>query len=222
MANDAPIIIETGPHPAASVIWLHGLGADGHDFEPILPELALPDGFAIRFVFPHAPYRPVTINNGYVMRAWYDLAIQPHGFFQNESDIRESESYVCSLIEAECRAGRNSKKIILAGFSQGAAVVLHAGLRYAEPLGGILALSMPLPLPDKIPLERSQGNLNVPIFLAHGTQDPVVPYPVGEQARNLFQELNIPVEWHAYPMGHSVIAEEIADIRTWMLRVLGV
>lgn len=220
MTDEAPIVIETGPHPVASVIWLHGLGADGHDFEPIVPELALPDSTAIRFVFPHAPYRPVTINNGFVMRAWYDLAMQPRGFFQNEAHIRESERYLCSLIEAEIQAGATSQKIILAGFSQGAAVALHTGLRYPETLAGIMALSMPLPLPEKIPSERSQGNMNVPIFLAHGSQDPVVPYALGEHARNLLLELSIPVEWHAYPMGHTLVAEEIADIRAWMLRVL--
>lgn len=220
MADEAPIVIETGPRPTASVLWLHGLGADGHDFEPILPELALPDSHAIRFIFPHAPYRPVTINNGYVMRAWYDLAIQPHGFHQNEVHIRESEHSLRGLIETELRAGIQSRKIILAGFSQGAAVALHTGLRYPEPLGGILALSMPLPLPEKIPAERSAGNQHVPVFLAHGTQDPVVPYPLGELARGLLQDLGVPVEWHAYPMGHTVIADEIADIRNWLLRVL--
>jgi phospholipase/carboxylesterase len=219
--NDpAPVIIETGPKSAASIIWLHGLGADGHDFEPIVPELQLPDALPVRFVFPHAPYRPVTVNGGYTMRAWYDIAIDAQGFHQNETQIRESEQHLRALIEQERAMGVDSQRIVLAGFSQGAAMALHTGLRYPERLAGIMALSMPIPLPTKIALEMHTANAGVPVLLAHGTSDPVVPFPMGEYAQRLLSELRLPVEWHTYPMEHSVCAQEIQDIRAWLLRVL--
>lgn len=221
MVDDSPIVIETGPQPVASIIWLHGLGADGHDFEPIVPELALPDSLPVRFTFPHAPYRPVTINSGYEMRAWYDIAMDTRGFRQDEAQILESEQSVRALIATERARGFDSRRILLAGFSQGAAIALHTGLRYPEPLAGIMALSMPIPLPEHIPAERHAANAQVPVFLAHGTQDRVVPYPMGEYARRLLDQLAIPVEWHAYAMDHTVSHEEIADIRVWLLRVLG-
>lgn len=221
MSDDAPIILETGPQPVASILWLHGLGADGHDFEPIVPELQLPESMPARFVFPQAPYRPVSINNGYVMRAWYDIAVEARGIRQDEGQIRESERYLRGLIAVECERGVNSRRIVLAGFSQGAAVALHTGLRYPEPLAGIMALSMPIPLAERLAAESHAANRKVPVFLAHGTQDHVVPYARGEYACQLLTAQGVPVEWHAYPMDHTVTVEEIGDIRAWLLRVFG-
>jgi phospholipase/carboxylesterase len=219
--KDAPIVLETSPQPVASVLWLHGLGADGHDFEPIIPELQLPDSLPLRFVFPQAPHRPVTINNGYVMRAWYDIAMEARGVRQDEGQIRESEQYLRGLIAVERERGIDSRRIVLAGFSQGAAVALHTGLRYPEPLAGIMALSMPIPLPERIAPEIHAANKQVPVFLAHGTQDHVVPYAMGEYAHQLLIGEGVPVEWHTYSMDHTVTPEEIGDIRAWLLRVLG-
>ena len=216
----APIEIETGPGPVATVIWLHGLGADGHDFESIVPELGLTDSPAVRFVFPHAPFRPVSINGGATMRAWYDIAFDATGIHQNEAHIRESEKTLQALIALERERGIASRRIVLAGFSQGAAIALHAGLRYPEPLAGIMALSAPLPLPERIPVELHAANARVPVFLAHGTQDRVVPYAVGESAHRLLKEIGVPVEWHSYAMEHTVSLDEIAHIRAWLGRVL--
>lgn len=215
-----PIVIETGDHPVASIIWLHGLGADGHDFEPIVPELGLPDDLPVRFVFPNAPYRPVTLNGGYVMRAWYDIAIDARGFRQDAAHICESEQYLRELVAQEQGHGRAAHRIVLAGFSQGAAIALHTGLRYGEPLAGILALSMPIPLAERIPEEFHASSRLTPVFLAHGTDDQIVPYPMAENARRLLEQLGLPVEWHSYPMGHTVSIEEIGHIRAWLLRVL--
>ncbi len=219
-ADDAPIEIETGPQPTASIIWLHGLGADGHDFEPIIPELGLPRPLAVRFVFPHAPYRPVTVNGGATMRAWYDIAMDGHGFRQDETHIRDSEQTLRRLIALERERGIDSRRIVLAGFSQGAAIALHTGLRYPQPLAGIMALSMPVPLPERIASELNPANAHVPVFLAHGTHDQVVPYPMGESGHRLLNQIGIPVEWHSYSMDHSVCREEVADIRAWLGRVL--
>ena len=219
-ANTAPIEVETGPQPTASIIWLHGLGADGHDFEPIVPELGLSGLPAVRFVFPHAPYRPVTVNGGATMRAWYDIAVDGRGFRQDETHIRDSEQTLRSLIAQECERGISSRRIVLAGFSQGAAIALHTGLRYPQPLAGIMALSMPVPLPERIPSELNTANAHTPLFLAHGTQDQVVPYPLGEYGHHLLEQIGLPVEWHSYPMGHTVSLEEIADIRAWLGQVL--
>jgi phospholipase/carboxylesterase len=219
-ADSAPVEIETGPQPTASIIWLHGLGADGHDFEPIIPELGLSGSPALRFVFPHAPYRPVTVNGGHVMRAWYDIAIDGRGFRQDETHIRDSEQILRRLIAQERDRGIASRRIVLAGFSQGAAIALHTGLRYPEPLAGILALSMPVPLPERIAPEIDPANARTPVFLAHGTRDQMVPYPMGEYGHRLLEQLGLPVEWHSYPMEHTVIQEELADIRAWLGRVL--
>lgn len=217
---DAPIVIETGPKPVASIIWLHGLGADGRDFEPIVPELQIPASLPLRFIFPHAPFRPVTLNGGHTMRAWYDLALEARGMRQDEGHIRESEQEIIRLVGAECAAGIDSQRIVLAGFSQGAAMALHTGLRYPRKLAGIMALSMPIPLPERIPAEMNAANANTSVFLAHGTHDPIVPFAMGEMARQLLSTLHVPVEWHAYPMEHSVVADEIADIQAWLLKVL--
>lgn len=220
--NDpAPEVIETGPAPRTCVIWLHGLGADGHDFEPIVPELEWPESSAVRFVFPHAPYRAVSLNGGATMRAWYDIAVGVRGLDQNEAHIRESEQHLRGLIESEVACGIAPGRIVLAGFSQGAAMALHTGLRYPKPLAGIMALSMPIPLPGRIPSEWNNRNVAVPVFLAHGTADPIVPYPMGEYARQLLGQLGLAVEWHSYPMAHSVCPQEILDIRAWLVKVLG-
>lgn len=219
-SDTAPIEVETGPKPAASIIWLHGLGADGHDFEPIVPELGLSGLPAVRFVFPHAPYRPVTVNGGATMRAWYDIAIDARGFRQDETHIRDSEQSLRKLIAQECGRGIDSRHIVLAGFSQGAAIALHTGLRYPQPLAGIMALSMPVPLPERIASELNPANAHVPVFLAHGTQDQVVPYPMGEYGHRLLEQVGLPVEWHSYSMDHTVSLEEVADIRAWLGRVL--
>lgn len=219
-SDTAPIEVETGSQPVASIIWLHGLGADGHDFEPIVPELGLSGLPAVRFVFPHAPYRPVTVNGGATMRAWYDIAIDARGFRQDETHIRDSEQSLRKLIAQECGRGIDSRHIVLAGFSQGAAIALHTGLRYPQPLAGIMALSMPVPLPERIASELNPANAHVPVFLAHGTQDQVVPYPMGEYGHRLLEQVGLPVEWHSYSMDHTVSLEEVADIRAWLGRVL--
>ena len=219
--DDSPAIeVETGSHPVASIIWLHGLGADGHDFEPIIPELDLSRLPALRFVFPHAPYRSVTLNGGQTMRAWYDIWIDGRGIRQDENDIRESEQQIEKLIDRECDRGIDIQQILLAGFSQGAAMALHTGLRYRSALAGIMALSMPIPLPDRISTEINPANTRVPIFLAHGLQDQVVPYAMGEFAHQLLEEIGLPVEWHSYNMGHSVSREEITDISNWLARII--
>lgn len=217
----APIEIETGPAPVAAVIWLHGLGADGHDFEPIIPELGLPASVPLRFVFPHAPYRPVTLNQGYVMRAWYDLALAERRFWQDEAHIRESARYIDTLIDREIGRGIGSDQVLLAGFSQGAAIALYSGLHHPRRLAGVMALSMPIPLPDRLAGEINAANARIPVFLAHGTQDQVVPYAMGEYGRQLLEQLGLAVEWHSYPMAHSVVPRELDDIRAWLLQRLG-
>ena len=204
--------IETGPEPRAAVIWLHGLGADGHDFEPIVPELELEQ--AVRFVFPHAPMRPVTINTGMRMRAWYDI-FQFGGGPEDEAGIRASQKIVEALIGAE-----KGKKIVLAGFSQGGAIVLQAALRHAKALAGVLALSTYLPLAAKVQAEASSANRAIPIFMAHGQYDEIIPLDRAEASRDALQRLGYAVEWHAYPMPHSVCAPEIADISRFLNRVL--
>jgi len=219
-AFEAPVIVETGANPVACVIWLHGLGADGHDFEPIVPELRLPESLPVRFVFPHAPHRPVTLNGGTVMRAWYDIAIDARGFHQDAGHIRESEQAVRRLLIDEQERGLSSRQIVLAGFSQGAAMALHTGLRYESPLAGIMALSMPIPLAERIPEELHESNRATPVFIAHGTDDQVVPFAMGEFGRRVLERASLSLEWHSYPMGHTVCADEIHDIRAWLQRVL--
>jgi phospholipase/carboxylesterase len=210
------IEIESGAKPQATVIWLHGLGADGHDFEPIVPELRLTK--AVRFVFPHAPVRPVTINNGMRMRAWYDI-FQFGGGPEDEKGLRESEGLLRKLIEAETAKGIPPAKIVLAGFSQGGAIVLQTGLRYPERLAGIMALSTYLPLAEKL-TEASQANRDVPIFMAHGTYDDIIPLRRAEQSKDLLVKSGYPVEWKTYPMPHSVCPEEIGHISEFLLRIL--
>lgn len=217
------IEIETGPDPAASVIWMHGLGADGNDFAPVVRELGLAGTPAVRFIFPHAPMRPVTINNGYVMRAWYDVTfgdLEGRSRHADEKGVRESQSAIEKLVEKETRRGIAAGRIVLAGFSQGGAMALHTGLRHAERLAGVMALSTYLPLADSFAQEATPANARTPIFMAHGTYDPVVPFTMGSSSREFLQQVGYDVEWHEYPMQHSVCLEEIQDIGAWLNRVL--
>jgi phospholipase/carboxylesterase len=209
------IRIETGANPQAAVIWLHGLGADGHDFEPIVPELDLPG--PVRFVFPHAPVRPVTINQGMRMRAWYDI-FQFGGGPEDEAGVRASQRLVEGLIAEEKKRG--IAKVVLAGFSQGGAIVLHTALRHPERLAGVLALSTYLPLAASVEAERAPANAALPIFMAHGQYDDIIPLRRAEQSRQALERLGYPVEWHAYPMPHSVCPQEIADISAFLGRIL--
>jgi phospholipase/carboxylesterase len=215
----ATIEVETGARPDAAVIWMHGLGADGHDFEPVVPELRLPPGLRVRFVFPHAPIRPVTINAGMRMRAWYDI-FQLGGGAEDEAGIRASQAEVEKLIERETQRGVRPGRIVLAGFSQGGAMALHTGLRHPEPLAGIVALSTWLPLAARLPAERHAANAAAPIFMAHGTEDPMVPLALAQASRAALERLGYAVEWHQYPMPHSVCGEEIADIAAFLVRIL--
>lgn len=215
--------IETGESPTGSVIWLHGLGADGHDFEPIVPELHLPDSMRLRFVFPHAPMRPVTINGGATMRAWYDILTLDRGGPQDEDGIRESAATLEGLVQRENDRGIPYEKIVMAGFSQGGAIALHAALRYPHTLAGLMALSTWLPLGaslQKEVLENEQAqSRDLPVFLAHGQFDPMLPVTLGEESRDALTRLGYTVEWHEYPMAHSVCAQEIADIGAWLLAI---
>ena len=208
---------ETGKNPSTSIIWLHGLGADGHDFEAIVPELDLP-AVPIRFVFPHAPMRPVTINAGMVMRAWYDVsdaAIRR----EDEAGVRTSQTHLEALIAREQERGTSPDRILLAGFSQGGAIALHTGLRHPERLAGVMALSCYLPVADKLAAEAHAANRDMPVFMAHGTMDPVVAISRAMQSRELLGREGYAVQWHEYPMPHSVCAEEIRDISAWLQRV---
>ena len=213
------IEIETGAAPDAAVLWLHGLGADGTDFEPVVPELRLPARLRLRFVFPHAPVRPVTINMGMSMRAWYDI-LQLGGGKEDEAGIRASQALLEGLIEQEKSRGVEARRIVLAGFSQGGAIALQTGLRYPERLGGILALSTYLPLAATLAAERSPANRDLPVLMAHGTLDPMIPIARARDSRAALEALGYAVEWQEYAMPHSVCGEEIADIAAWLLRLL--
>ena len=213
------IEIETGAKPGAAVIWLHGLGADGHDFEPIVPELRLPAAKPVRFIFPHAPQRPVTINMGMRMRAWYDI-LQMGGGPEDEKGIREAQGFVEALILEQTGKGIPASKIVLAGFSQGGAIVLQTALRHSQRLAGVMALSTYLPLGNKLGNERKTQNNDLPIFMAHGQYDDMIRIERAKQSRDALAALGYPVEWHEYPMPHSVCPEEIADIAAFLGRVL--
>jgi phospholipase/carboxylesterase len=212
--------VETGRNPNAAVIWLHGLGADGHDFEPVVPQLVQPHERALRFVFPHAPVRPVTLNNGYAMRAWYDIAALNRAAAEDERGIRASQNTIDALIRRENARGIASERIVLAGFSQGGAMALFAGTRQAQRLAGIMGLSCYLVLAARLAAERNAVNDATPIFLAHGLQDPVVAPELGAEARRQLQAAGYAVEWHAYSMPHAVCPQEILDIAAWLRRVL--
>ena len=215
------IELVTADQPDASVIWLHGLGADGHDFEALVPELKLPDNLAIRFIFPHAPYRPITLNNGYVMRGWYDIKSLEFGADEDQLGITESAQALNELIDLEIARGIPGDRIILAGFSQGGAIVLHTALRSQHSLAGTMALSSYVPLSHSLASEASQSNKLMPLFMAHGLQDDIVNYKYGVQSRMLLMDQGYAVDWHDYPMSHSVCMEEISDIRHWIIQLLG-
>ena len=214
------IELETAPGPVASVIWLHGLGADGNDFVPIVPELGMPPARAFRFIFPHAPVRAVTINNGMRMRAWYDIAAADLNNRADISGVRQSTDQVEGLIAREKGRGVPAAHIVLAGFSQGGAIALYAGLRHAERLAGILALSTYLVQADRLPAEAAGANRDVPIFMAHGTADPVVRFEWGLASRRALEANGNPVEWHQYPIEHSLCLEEVRAIGAWLAKVL--
>ena len=215
------IELVTGADPVATVIWMHGLGADGWDFVPIVRELPLPDDIALRFIFPHAPVQAVTINNGMEMRAWYDIAMNDISRLPDEGGIRESQAAIERLIARERDRGIDSSHIVLAGFSQGGAIALQAGLRHANRLGGIVALSTYLPLEDSLDAEAASANRATPIFMAHGTDDPVVPVQLAEISRALLQKRGYEVEWHTWPMPHSVCGEEIEAVSAFLGRIFG-
>jgi phospholipase/carboxylesterase len=212
--------IETGPEPTGTVIWLHGLGADGHDFEPLVPELMSPGQAAVRFIFPHAPIRPVTLNGRFAMRAWYDIVSLDRRGPEDERGVRESQARIEALIGRENQRGIATGRIVLAGFSQGGALALYAGTRHTHKLAGIMGLSCYMLLAARFAAERAPVNQATPIFLAHGTQDPVVAPLLGEETRRLLEQNGYAVEWHAYSMPHSVCAQEVTDIAAWLRRVL--
>ena len=212
--------LSTGNNPTASVIWLHGLGADGNDFVPVVDELGLPPQIAVRFIFPHAPMQPVTINSGFVMRAWYDVFNQDLSFREDETGVRRSQQEIEKLITKEKDRGIEASRIVLAGFSQGGAIALQTGLRHPERLAGIMALSCYLPLASTLAAEASSANRDVPIFMAHGTADPLIPLPLATLSREHLEQQGYLVEWHQYLMPHSVCYEEIKDIGRWLARVL--
>lgn len=213
------VIQETSASITASVIWLHGLGADGHDFAGITSQLQLPTDLGIRFIFPHAPERPVTLNNGFIMRAWYDIYSLNNLHQEDQEGIQTSEQAIRRLIQQQLDAGISASRIILAGFSQGGALALHTGLRYPARLGGILGLSTYLPLISQFDPNRHAENRQIPIFLAHGEQDNVLPMALGIKTRDVLRQAGYSVEWHAYPMAHQVCLPEIADINRWLQRL---
>jgi len=217
------IEIETAPKPSAAVIWMHGLGADGNDFAPIVPELRIANAPAIRFVFPHAPMMPVTINNGYVMRAWYDVSfgdLEGKTKQADEKGVRASQAAIEQLIAREVSRGIAAEKIVVTGFSQGGAIALQTGLRHAEKLAGIMALSTYLPLAQSLATEAAPANRSIPVFYAHGTHDAVIPMAMAKASREALLAAGYKIDWHEYPMQHSVCVEEIGDISHWLSRVL--
>ena len=221
MTTELPHIqIETTPNPTAAVIWLHGLGADGNDFAGLVPELDLSRCPGIRFIFPHAPSIPVTVNGGYVMPAWYDIRGADLLSRQDDAGIRASELAIQALVAREIARGIAPEHIVLAGFSQGCAMALHTGLRYPQRLAGVMALSGYLPLAESFAAERSEANAHTPIFMAHGSQDAVVIPARGEATRDLLTRLGYAVQWRSYPMPHSLHPQEIVDIAAFLAHVL--
>ncbi|MDT0633544.1 alpha/beta hydrolase [Spectribacter hydrogenooxidans] len=216
------VVVEPRGAHRASIIWLHGLGADGHDFQPVVPELGLPADAGVRFIFPHAPVRPVTLNNGMAMRAWYDIASLDVSAREDAEGIEASRSEVETLIAAEREAGIPAGAIVLAGFSQGGAIALHAALRHPERLAGVMGLSTYLPLRDRLAGEVSGANRDLPVFMAHGSLDPMLPQQLGEMSRDHLQAAGYTVAWHSYPMQHQVCLEEIRTIGAWLRGVLSI
>ncbi|HEX4049650.1 MAG TPA: dienelactone hydrolase family protein [Steroidobacteraceae bacterium] len=219
-AIQSPVQIDTGSSPSAAVIWLHGLGADGHDFEPIVPDLVARGERALRFIFPHAPVRPVTLNGGLPMRAWYDLLGLHRGAEQDEVGLRTSETRVQGLIRAQQSQGIGASRIVLAGFSQGGAMALYSALRYPERLAGIVGLSCYLPMAETLSSERHLANEATPILLAHGEYDSIVDPAHGEATRTALEAAGYRVEWHSYAMAHAVCREEVAAIAAFLRQVL--
>ncbi len=213
------LTIDTGPHPQATVIWLHGLGADGHDFEPVVAQLGLPDTLAVRFIFPHAPSIPVSLNGGYIMPAWYDIKHSDLGIEHDHTGILNSARDIQLLIEQEEMRGIPAKRIILAGFSQGAAMALHVGLRQSTALAGVMALSGYLLMPEQTD-QFTPAASATPVFMAHGVHDPVVPFSLGDSTRRTLASLGFSVQWHSYPMEHNVCPEEIRHIGAWISDIL--
>lgn len=212
--------ISTGPAPTAAVIWLHGLGADGHDFEPVVPQLMWPGAPDIRFVFPHAPVRPVTINDGMEMRAWYDIVSISLGRDHDQQGIAQSVNQAAALIGLERERGIAADRIVLAGFSQGGAIAIQLALRYPETLAGLIALSTYMLLDHRLENDRLEANRSLPVFFGHGKSDPMVPCRLGETAAERLRSMGHPVEWHSYPMQHSVCPQEIADLSAWLQNCL--
>jgi phospholipase/carboxylesterase len=219
--TDTKIVLEPAQPARASVIWLHGLGADGHDFVPLVPELRLPPDPPIRFIFPHAPVRPITINAGYEMRAWYDILGFDRTARQDSAGIDASARATTALIDAEVAAGIAARAIVVAGFSQGGAIALHAALRYGERLAGILALSTYLPVSESVAADAGAANRDVPILMCHGTFDPVLPIELGTSSRDRLRSLGYDVDWREYPMQHEVCREEIDVIAGWLRARIG-
>ena len=217
--QEAILLEPTGPS-RATVLWLHGLGADGGDFAPVAAELRMPRDLGLRFVFPHAPERPITVNGGLRMRAWYDVRGTDISHDEDEEVFRESARRIHALLEGEAKSGIDSSRTVLAGFSQGGAVALYAGLRYPRPLAGLLALSAYLPLPDRLASEAAPQNRETPILMLHGQLDPVVPLSLAQRSRRRLQELDYRVEWRDYSMPHTVCPQELFEIRAWLLRIL--
>ena len=215
------IELNTGADPAGTIIWMHGLGADGWDFVPIVRELPLPEDLELRFIFPHAPVRPVTINNGMEMRAWYDIAMNDIARLPDERGIRESQAAVEQLIARERSRGMPAERIVLTGFSQGGAIALQAGLRHASRLGGIVALSTYLALEESLEAEAASANKVTPIFMGHGTEDAIVPLRLADMSRAALERRGYRVEWHTWPMPHAVCGEEIEAMAQFLDRVLG-
>ena len=214
------IEIDTAPNPTVAIIWMHGLGADGNDFVPFVRELDLSTCPAIRFIFPHAETMPVTVNGGYVMRSWYDIVGNDLTKREDEAGLRKSQTQVEALIAREKARGIPAARIVLAGFSQGCAMTLQTGLRHPEQLAGLLCLSGYVPLAQSVAQERAAASADTPIFMAHGSADPVIPLQRAEQSRDLLVALGHTVEWHQYPMQHSLCQEEIDDIGAWLARIL--
>jgi len=214
------IIIETGDQPDAAIIWLHGLGADGNDFVPIIDQLHLPSHMSVRFIFPNAPIRPITINQGYPMPGWYDISSMSIVEQEDETGIKESSAILKQLCEEQEANGIETGRIIVAGFSQGGAIALHCGCRYPGQLAGIMALSTYLALPDQLDEEISDFAPEIPVFMAHGRQDDVVTYEYGKQSMDQLESSDIEVQWHEYDMGHAVCMEEIQHIRQWLIDTL--
>jgi phospholipase/carboxylesterase len=211
----------TGQDPSAAIIWLHGLGADGHDFEPFVPQLTWTGGPAIRFVFPHAPERPVTVNNGMRMRAWYDILSITAERGHDQQGIVDSVNLVAQLIGREQRRGIPSSRIVVAGFSQGGAIALQLAPRFPEKLAGLIGLSTYLLFPDRLKNQAHASNRDLPVFMAHGTMDQVVPFSMGEAGAEAMRDMGYSVEWHSYPVAHGVCPEEAAHIAGWLKNLLG-